>query len=487
LDRLKYLGKAAAAGLVTLALAYPACSADEGAPGGTPSTSGGKGGADASTGGTSGSGGSNTGGTPIIDAPVKPPCNKGLGCDVPECPEGKTTSLKGAVYAPDGKLPLYNAVVYVPRYTDRPLTPIVPGASCQKCDAQIENAISTALTNPIGSFELKDLPAGVEMPLIVQVGKWRRQVTIPALNACEENILTDPELSRLPRNQSEGDMPRIANVTGGCDRLGCLFSKLGVDAAEFTNSGGNGRIHVFKGVGGGDVTSGGALPAQDALWNDLSSLSKYDLVILSCECGEYDDRNKLLPGEAPPGKAKERMRDYLNIGGRLFASHFGYTWFKNGPAEMAGLANWDTSGASTASPFRIDLTFPKGAALLVWMKTVATIFGNEVPLTDVRTSFSTVYPPAQRWIYGVTSGGLEVTKYFTVNAPIGADPEFQCGRAVLTDLHVSENSGSGGIPASCSTGGLSDQEKALAFLLFDLAACVLPDEVEPEPPVPVPQ
>ena len=205
------------------------------------------------------------------------------------------------------------------------------------------------------------------------------------------------------------------------------------------------------------------------------------MVILSCEGNEHN--------ETKSAAAKENLRGYLDSGGRVFASHFHYTWFKNGSAMLPTTALWVTNSDTPDQTTFIDTSFAKGDAFADWLVNVgASSERGKVPMTELRRNVTAVPgtgAPAEtsrRWIYG-QNGAAEDTKFYSFNAPIGAAPEAQCGRAVYTDIHVSSGDDSSGtFPSNCKTSGFTEQEKALLFLLFDLAACVQDDNKTPEPP-----
>src|SRR5439155_1085361 len=129
----------------------------------------------------------------------------------------------------------------------------------------------------------------------------------------------------LPANRGEGDLPKMAISTGGADSMECLLRRIGVDANEFTGGTGSGkeRIHIYAGTGGNAAIGS---PDSTQLWSSNASLSAYDIVVLSCE-GDENAQTK-------PGPALEALQEYANGGGRIFASHFHYYWFNNGPAPF---------------------------------------------------------------------------------------------------------------------------------------------------------
>jgi hypothetical protein len=452
------------------------------------------------------SGGSGTGSTPpnnvagttgvpdpdlgMIDpsSPDDGPCT-GLACQVPKCDGGVKTTISGRVYDPAGKVPLYNVLVYVP---NGPVPAFTDGVSCDRCGAKVMNPVTSAVTDETGAFVLPKAPAGMNIPLVIQVGKWRRQIVIPQVNPCVDTALTDPQVTRLPRNKAEGDLPHIAISTGAGDQMECLPLRMGVDPAEFTNSDGNGRIHLFTGdhaqtepLTQFDADHGGTTLTESstALWANVNTLKKYDIVILSCEA----DTNE----RAKTPAMRQAMYDYANEGGRVFASHLHSVWFAGGPDPLPSTGTWRRVMQNPPDPSiaTIDQSFPKGAALAKWLVNVqaSTMLGQmsvAFPRNDLQAVNKAV---ATEWIT-VNDPDVAV-QYMSFNTPIGAAEDKVCGREVFTDLHVASvdvNSlpalNAKGFPASCEMRDLSAQEKAVSFMLFDLSACVQSDVKPPEPP-----
>ena len=143
---------------------------------------------------------------------------------------------------------------------------------------------------------------------------------MPDVPACQETTIADADLTRLPRNQAEGHLPRIAVVTGHAGAYECLVRNIGISDSEFTNDAGTGRVHLYYG-GAGDITASGARQtmsgqmfsdAYTTLFPSASKLAQYDYVLLSCEGTQ-------LTAEKEPHLAK--LKGYADGGGRLFLEH----------------------------------------------------------------------------------------------------------------------------------------------------------------------
>jgi len=416
----------------------------------------------------------------------------GIACNVPKCTGTATTSISGTVRDPAGKLPLYNVVVYVPNAA---LDPVPEGVSCDKCSVALTGKpIATALTDVNGKFVLSGVPAGSNIPLVIQVGKWRRQITVPTVTDCVDNPITNADQTRLPRTQSEGHIPKIAVTTGAADALECMLRRIGIADSEFTTDGGNGRVHLYAGGGGtNSFSAGGAFAPATSLWSNPTKLAAYDVTVLSCEgsTSKYTDMK--------PQASIDNVANYVNGGGRLFVSHLHFYWLQKRPGDLATA----TGPFSTMDPLNdvtltVNQTFPKGMALARWLNTAAVNASptlGQLAVSGSEHSVNTVNPPSTEWMY---DSSPRSSQYLSFNTPVGTPEDMQCGKVVFTDIHIQKSISVGGVttggddsdpskpfPSGCKTNEMSPQAKALEFLFFDLSACVLPDDKQPTPP-PVP-
>ena len=426
----------------------------------------------AAHGGTGGTGGTlftGTGGS-------EPQCVN-LECQQVACSGSTTTTLSGTVYDPSGTLPIYGVVVYVP---NAPLDPIADQLSCDQCDAELSGSpLVSGITDTQGKFTLTNVPVGSDIPLVIQIGKWRRQVTIPSVAECVDNALTDAEMTRLPRSSAEGHLPRIALTTGQADPLFCLLRRLGIDDSEFGIEGSAARIHFYRGANGSQAfdpgfgaSPGATFPqATQTLWEN--GWEDYDIVMLSCE-GSTQATSK--------NGHRVALRDYIDLGGRVFATHYHYNWLQgDAPADLQSVAQFTNTQNNFNDLVDIDLTFPKGVALADWLDYVdgSSPYGQFNVVDGRRHTTFVDTALARIWVRYLLD-----TIYFSFNAPIGAPEDQQCGRMVFSDIHVSAGAGSATnpFPSACGNNPLSEQEKALIFMLFDLSACLIPDDQVPCPP-----
>ena len=409
-----------------------------------------------------------------------------LECQQVVCPGGGTTTVTGKVYDPSGQVPLYNAIVYVPNGQTQPFT---AGVTCDRCGAVTSGSpVVDTLTGPDGTFELKNVPTGSNIPLVIQIGRWRRQVTLPSVPACTTTPITDVNLLRLPRNKSEGDIPLIAIATGNADPFECLLRKMGISDSEFTAPGGGGRIHYYVSNGKSMATP---TPPATNLWTDAGTLMQYDVVLLPCEGGEY-------PKASP---ANANIISYTSAGGRVFTTHYGYVWvsqpFAPNPFPFTG--DWRPDPNQTHNPpdpftVTVDQSFPKGQAFASWLINVdaGTTLGS-LDLHETRHDLFGVDAGSTRWLSAPNpnDGNLQSVQHMTFNTPVDTPalpdggPGLQCGRVVFSDFHVTTAalSGQPNFPASClnypGTAPMTPQEKALVFMLFDVSSCIQNDHIVP--------
>lgn len=412
---------------------------------------------------------------PIVEDASDAGCT-GLRCNRVKCSAG-TTSISGTVYMPNGSTPLYGAWVYIPNGT---VAPLPTGAVCAQCGMPVSgDPLAAALSDVNGKFTLNDVPVGTDVPVVIQSGKWRKQIKIPKVFPCTDNPL-GASSTRLPRKQSEGDMPRIAVTVGACDTMACLLPKIGIDASEFGVEGDSKAVHFYtpKSMG---ITAAGPAGMTDAndLWGDETMLAKYDIALFSCECYE-------APGSKMTG-SYAAVTHYLAAGGRILTNDFQYTWYKNStdPA-LVSAATIPGGGSDGGNPVDVVTTFPKAKAFSDWMGAVAGA-SSKIRFDFVFNNISAV-DAAKGQTWATSGGGSGIggpgthPRIFSVNTPAGRPPSEQCGRAIHVDAHMgSHDSVDSTFPANCSS-ALDAAQYAEAFLFFEAQTCIQDESLEPTAP-----
>jgi hypothetical protein len=480
-----------------------------------------------------------------------PSCVGSLCGAVPtSCSQASPTKLTGTVRTPGvgglNQLPVPNALVYIPADGNATLPEIYEGvsandsASCGRCAdeklvADGQSVLASAVTDYKGEFTLSGrIPVGSAFKLVVKVGKWRRVVQVPSTvaSACNSRAL-DLTYTRLSASSTDGlagtHLPKIAVSTGAVDAMECVFRNLGVAETEFTSPRGSGRLHLYRAApqfnsDGSISNGGGALPtsgvtcdgsyvnsrgrtvqcssdsnagcyngraectfsnADTRLHGSNFGMLGYDLVVYDCEGYAHNHAS----GD------NAHIIDYVDHGGRMFASHYAYTFIENN-GSLDGSADWGVSTSATSdtgfislpsgSTQRAGANAVKSVLFRNWLSWQGALDGTTADqlVLPATPQFSiaeprdragaNVGPSTDEWVYRNNSGAK--VQQLSFNTPYGAAEAQVCGRVAYSGFHVSGASAGGSgkfFPDICgSARALSTQEKILAFMLFDLATCV---------------
>lgn len=456
------------------------------------------------------------------------------------CDSGTPTTITGTVLAglsaflnpnaptkvPFPPDPVPNVLVYIP---NSPVAAFTAGAACRQCGADVSGSpLVSTYTNFDGTFTLAGVPtpASSTIPLVIQLGRWRRQFTIATPTACATTAVSPVGgtvgVLNLPSNHTEGDIPLTAVSTGNVDALECVLLKMGVDQAEFTSNtppGGAaaGRINIYAGGPGNNGGDPGASVAganpETSLMGATGTYMNYDQILFPC-------------WGAPATKSATELANlvtYANNGGHFFATHYSYSWLINN-GEFNTVANWDLgTGEDEDNPGTVTWDLNVSTAVPVvappfysgifyqWLNYLCLLSNDpatcavpnttafaasatnppEVAISSPRFDVDSVANGSIEWIGGTDQTQFEGTlrdggpdpnpafgkslvEHFTFNTPVGATS--QCGHAIYSDFHVANVSNANGkvFPAECTANSFTAQEKILEYMLFDLASCVTP-------------
>ncbi len=193
----------------------------------------------------------------------------GLQCQIASCKNDGGTTIVGKILDPAGANPLYNVLAYVPMYdpadpgaipAGQGIQPISggvtfpSGVSCDSCAYLYTGSpIAIGQSGTDGTFTITNAPSGKNVPVVVQVGKWRTHTTVASVTDCTQ---ANAGSIKLPSSADGTDpivsMPQIAISMGGADTLECLPYRMGISVSEFTSgASATGHLHIFTGGGGG--------------------------------------------------------------------------------------------------------------------------------------------------------------------------------------------------------------------------------------------
>lgn len=336
---------------------------------------------------------------------------------------GPRIELKGTTYAPNGTLPLAGVLVY---WTTQEPDEIPEGVYCDTCVELPEGTSTTSASD--GSFTLS-LPSGRELYVVTQKGQFRRVRKITFAEGDEE---FDEETTTLPgrMDRADGDtIPKIAVMTEPSsttfDMIQTALEGLGIeDWDNFNNS-----------------------------KSRLDDLDEYNIMMFPC-------------GSSSPSAGElEKVREFTAKGGKVYASDYAHEWadevfpeFFEGPMtedggesapagsfEDEGLANWLSAIGDDPS----DATFEG-----VW-SSFHGLQSAEVPTPENDGSVISVEPKVWTRVQDQSRYGSGEA---SVSFPYG------CGRGMASIFHVHGR----------SPDDLLQQEKALLYMLLEVAACVSP-------------
>jgi hypothetical protein len=450
------------------------------------------------------------------------PCT-GLCAYQQSCDGGMPTTVTGRILAgqsawtnlpPD---PVPNVLVYISNGT---VKDFVPGAACRQCGDDVSGEpLVSAYTNFDGTFTLTNVPvppAGAQVPLVIQMGRWRRQVMFPAPQACSTTAIGD---FNLPRNHGEGQIPLTAISTGNVDALECVLLKMGVDQAEFTTNSGGGRIHIYaegpntyviKPINAGDsgVGPGAYIADPNSQQNPPAAISLPESALLGAGGSFMNYDQIMLPcwGRPVPKTNAElaNLITYGDAGGHFFATHYSYSWLVGNAefntvaqwhpdADNPGLGPWTLNVSQTAPP---SPPAAHGGTFVKWLNLVQALSNwnaNAVPnpaqvsITNPRYDADGVANGSIPWIDGKDQNqkkpkflGSSLVEHFTFDTPVAAGPK--CGHAIFSDFHVTGVMRTNVIafPNECDK-AFSPQEKILEYMIWDLASCVGPPRISCQP------
>lgn len=372
-----------------------------------------------------------------------------LGGDAGDAQVTAVGTLTGTVYAPEGTVPISNALLYLANSLP---APIPDHTYCDKC-VQLPAGTPYTYSKADGTFELPVFKTGPAY-LVVQKGQFRRArpiTTTEGTQAVDKPLTTFPGAADAAKGD---DIPRIGVAGGGFDKIEISLKKLG--------------LTQFDRYGKGLFEPSGLPPVVSQITWDLvqsqETLSKYHIVLLPC--GFTGLECKSLPTSAQ----QKMLRDYVAGGGKLYVTDYSYevvrqiwpgfiTWKDGDGKELTDMNQWGVAcqqGQYTVAGKAED------PGLGQWLSAIGE---SSFDLKGSYTLISKVTPQQGKDADG---NPTTVTPKIWMSSQVGPQTvtfDDQCGRVLFSTYHAEGD----------DDGTLLAQEKALLYILLEASVCIGPN------------
>ena len=388
----------------------------------------------------------------------------------PDCGPGPNTDavLEGTVFAPNMKLPISGALVYV---TDEPVEPVPDGVYCAEC-VELDCDTPFTLTEPDGTFTLPAV-SGPGQKLVVQKGQFLR---VTDINVAAGSNVVQPTQSNLPGlwNPAAGMwIPRIAVYETNPDKVFNVLAKFGLGQVDA------GGALVF-GTEQFDMISDAD---QGAFLDNLAQLNQYHIVFLPCASTKY-----WLNAPTVPQARSENIRAYVEAGGKLYATDHSNEYIE---APFPTYQEFHNPGMPDIQPAYESIGTVVDENLLAWLDALPPSLKdigngnptlNNLPSITTMLNYSGIDTIADIIVQNEEGEDVNVGHHTWVEGPCSscANPgqvrpmavsgQYGCGRMMYSTF---ENS-------STNHQGLNPQELVLLYMILEIGVC----HGEPPPPPP---
>ncbi|MEC9071401.1 MAG: carboxypeptidase-like regulatory domain-containing protein [Myxococcota bacterium] len=367
----------------------------------------------------------------------------------PTCEPGNCT-VEGTVLAPEGSIPIAGALVLLTHDIPEPKN---QGVYCDACVIP-PFYVPHAFSSYDGTFSF-EVPETGEWFLVVEKGGFRRVRTV---TISEGNMVFEPELTTLPADQDPDngdDIPKMAVVGDAYDNIENTLAKLGLGAVDGSGDlvGGTEAFDLY------DTWS----DEQVELLLDWDVLSQYHVVFFPCDSSWPDD---LLLNPV----VLDNLRTYVQSGGRLYVTDWSYDILNEAfPGPILWVEQTAEMGSAELGIYDAP-AIVNDAGLQTWLQ-VQDI--EDFDLEDNWTGIDSVQTYLAENEYG-NELMMEPTVWVSSDVPSGVSSGFTgehpatvsfqngCGRAMFSTYHTEGFAGT----------GLMAQERALLYIILEVAACI---------------